>query len=52
MTVLGGDDTGGIIWAPEVLRRARDTGLYLGRDNQLIDGPAGAPHRRQATCCP
>ena len=42
MTVLGGDDTGGIIWAPDVLRRARGTGLYLGRDNQLIDVPAGA----------
>lgn len=41
MTVLGGDDTGGIIWSPDVLRRARDTGLYLGRDNQLIDVPAG-----------
>ena len=41
MTVLGGDDTGGIIWAPDVLRRARATGLYLGRDNQLIDVPAG-----------
>ena len=42
MTVLGGDDTGGIIWSPEVMRRARVTGLYLGRDNQLIDVPAGA----------
>lgn len=42
MTVLGGDDTGGIIWAPEVLHRARATGLYLGRDNQLIDVPAGS----------
>ena len=41
MTVLGGDDTGGIIWSPEVIRRARATGLYLGRDNQLIDVPAG-----------
>ena len=37
LTVLGGDDTGGIIWSPEVMRRARATGLYLGRDNQLID---------------
>lgn len=37
MTVLGGDDTGGIIWSPDVIRRARATGLYLGRDNQLID---------------
>ncbi len=43
MTVLGGDDTGGIIWSPDVLRRARQTGLYLGRDNQLIDVPAGSP---------
>ena len=41
MTVLGGDDTGGIIWSPDVMRRARATGLYLGRDNQMIDVPAG-----------
>ena len=41
MTVLGGDDTGGIIWSPEVMRRARATGLFLGRDNQLIDVPPG-----------
>ena len=41
MTVLGGDDTGGIIWSPEVMQRARATGLYLGRDNQLIDVPPG-----------
>ncbi len=43
MTVLGGDDTGGIIWSPEVMRRARDTGLWLGKDNQMIDVPAGGP---------
>ena len=43
MTVLGGDDTGGIIWSPEVMRRARETGLWLGRDNQLIDLPPGSP---------
>lgn len=43
MTVLGGDDTGGIIWSPEVIRRAQATGLYLGRDNQLIDVPFGSP---------
>ncbi len=42
MTVLGGDDTGGILWSPEVIRRARDTGLWLGRDNQLIDVPPGS----------
>ena len=42
MTVLGGDDTGGILWSPDVMRRARATGLWLGRDNQLIDVPSGA----------
>ena len=43
MTVLGGDDTGGIIWSPDVMRRARATGLYLGRDNQMIDVAVGQP---------
>ena len=43
MTVLGGDDTGGIIWSPDVMRRARATGLWLGKDNQMIDVPAGSP---------
>ena len=37
MTVLGGDDTGGIIWSPEVLARARETGLWLNKDNEVID---------------
>ena len=52
MTVLGGDDTGGIIWSPEVMRRARETGLFLGRDNQLIDVPAGSPPPPEATLLP
>jgi hypothetical protein len=37
MTVLGGDDTGGIIWSPDVLMRARETGLWLSKDNEVID---------------
>ena len=37
MTVLGGDDTGGIIWSPDVLTRARKTGLWLNKDNEVID---------------
>lgn len=41
MTVLGGDDTGGIHWSPEVIRRARETGLWLGRDNQIIEVAPG-----------
>ena len=37
MTVLGGDDTGGIIWSPDVLKRARETGLWLNKDNEVVD---------------
>ena len=48
MTVLGGDDTGGIIWSPDVLTRARETGLWLSNDNEVIDatltGVAPAAH--------
>lgn len=43
MTVLGGDDTGGILWSPEVMRRARETGLWLRRDNQIIELAPGSP---------
>lgn len=39
--VLGGDDTGGIIWEPKVLREAAETGMYLGRDNSLVDARNG-----------
>ncbi|MCY3635557.1 MAG: cupin domain-containing protein [bacterium] len=40
-TVLGGDDTGGIIWAPDVLRAAAKTGLYLRSDYSLLDSTNG-----------
>jgi quercetin dioxygenase-like cupin family protein len=39
--VLGGDDTGGIIWAPEILAEAAATGLYLDRDYAVLDATAG-----------
>lgn len=39
--VLGGDDTGGIQWSPKVLQQAAATGLYLKRDNTLLDTTAG-----------
>ncbi|WP_420620079.1 cupin domain-containing protein [Candidatus Poriferisocius sp.] len=42
-TVLGGDDTGGIIWAPDVLRDAAQTGLYLKADYSLLDASNGEP---------
>ena len=52
MTVLGGDDTGGIIWSPDVMRRARATGLWLGRDNQLIEVAPGTPEPDPALLLP
>jgi quercetin dioxygenase-like cupin family protein len=42
-TALGGDDTGGIIWHPSILKIAAEHGLYLTRDNMLVDTAAGSP---------
>ncbi len=42
-TALGGDDTGGIIWHPSILATAAEHGLYLTRDNMLVDTAAGLP---------
>ena len=36
-TALGGDDTGGIIWHPSILDGAAQYGLYLSKQNVLID---------------
>lgn len=41
-TVLGGDDTGGIIWDPDIIREAAGFGLFLRRDGVLVDTTAGA----------
>ncbi len=40
-TVLGNDDTGGILWAPQILQAAAETGLYLSPDFEVIDTTAG-----------
>ncbi len=42
-TALGGDDTGGIIWHPSILERAAQYGLFLTRDNMLVDTDGGVP---------
>jgi quercetin dioxygenase-like cupin family protein len=39
--LLGGDDTGGIIWAPWVLREAEKTGLFLDPSNAVLDATRG-----------
>ncbi|MCB2109520.1 MAG: hypothetical protein H6895_03655 [Defluviimonas sp.] len=40
-TVLGGDDTGGIIWHPSIINGAAQYGLYLDKLNRLIDTSGG-----------
>ena len=40
-TALGGDDTGGIIWHPSILRNAAQHGLYLTKENMLVDTASG-----------
>ena len=42
-TTLGGDNTGGVIFHPDILREAAAYGLYLSKDNQLIDTSKGDP---------
>lgn len=40
-TALGGDDTGGIIWHPSILRIAAEHGLFLTKDSMLVDTETG-----------
>ncbi|WP_250515495.1 cupin domain-containing protein [Caballeronia sp. INDeC2] len=42
-SALGGDDTGGIIWHPSILEQAGRHGLYLTKNNMLVDTSKGAP---------
>ena len=41
-TALGGDETGGIIWHPSIIETAARYGLYLTKENRLVDTEAGA----------
>ncbi len=40
-TSLGGDNTGGVIFHPDIIREAADYGLYISNDNVLIDTSKG-----------
>ena len=40
-TALGFDVTGGIIWGPTILEAAREQGVYLTAENQVLDTRAG-----------
>ena len=41
-TLLGRDESGGVVWHPSILDTAARHGLYLGRDNQMIDAGEGS----------
>ena len=49
-TALGGDDTGGILWGPATLDAARQQGVHLTEDYEIIDehlgGQWNADHKR------
>ena len=40
-TILGGDNTGGVIFHPDIIREAAEYGLYISSDNRLIDTSRG-----------
>lgn len=42
-TLLGRDESGGVLWHPSILETAAAHGLYLTRDNMMVDTAAGAP---------
>lgn len=41
-TFLGRDETGGVVWAPDVLALAAETGLWLDASQRVIEAPAGS----------
>jgi len=40
-TALGGDNTGGVIFHPDIINEAANYGLYISSDNTLIDTARG-----------
>ena len=45
-TLLGRDESGGVVWHPRILANAAEHGLYLTRDNMMVDTAAGAAKPR------
>lgn len=41
-TLLGRDESGGVVWHPSILEGAAEHGLYLTRDNMMIDTTDGS----------
>ena len=42
-TMLGQDESGGVVWHPSILANAAEHGLFLTRNNMLVDTATGAP---------
>ena len=42
-TLLGQDESGGVVWHPSILDYAAEHGLYLTRDNMMVDTATGLP---------
>lgn len=40
-TILGGDNTGGVIFHPDIMEEAAEYGLYISNENTLIDTSKG-----------
>jgi quercetin dioxygenase-like cupin family protein len=49
-TTLGGDNTGGVIFHPDIIREAAEFGLYISRSNMLIDTSKGDPVPTEDQC--
>lgn len=49
-TTLGGDNTGGVIFHPDIIREAAEYGLYISKDNVLIDTSNGDPEPGEDAC--
>lgn len=42
-TVLGGDNTGGVVFHPDIIKEAAEYGLFISNSNTLIDTSKGDP---------
>lgn len=42
-TMLGQDESGGVVWHPDILDQAASEGLYLTKSNMLVDTTQGHP---------
>lgn len=40
-TMLGQDESGGVVWHPDILHQAAEQGLYLTKQNMLVDTTTG-----------